>query len=203
MNGTRVLDDLRAGLRTVVASRPLRAVTGATCLASFGAGALTPTAVLLGASEGHPAGGGLLITVFGAGALLGSLAVARFPMTRWPAHRIALVCLAATGGTLGAVALAPQAWPVTLALFAVAGLFDGPLLASVLQIRSAEAPAHLRTQVFTLGAGLKISAASLGSAAFTLVVGAPVALLVGLVAAAHVFATLLGLALLSARRRSS
>jgi MFS family permease len=197
---SRLVDDLRAGLRRVVASPPLRAVTAATCLASFGIGALTPTAVLLGIRAGHPAGGGLLITVFGAGALAGSLLVARYPVRRWPAHRVVVTCLVGCGLALGAIAALPGWWPLTVGLFALAGLFDGPLLAAVLQVRSAESPPHLRTQVFTLGAGLKVSAAALGAAAFTLVVGAPAALVVGLLATTQLLAALLGVLLTQTAR---
>src|SRR6185369_4972436 len=154
--GSRLVDDLRDGLRCVLASPPLRAVTFATSVGAFAGGALAPTAVLLGIHAGHPAGGGFLITALGTGALVGSLLVARFPIGRWPAHRVAIACLAGGGVSIAAVALAPGWWPLTLALFALAGLFDGPLLASVLQVRSAESPPHLRTQVFTLGAGVKV-----------------------------------------------
>lgn len=52
----RFRDDLWAGLRAIVMSRPLRAVTAATCVASFGLGMLTPVAVPLGAAHGHPTG---------------------------------------------------------------------------------------------------------------------------------------------------
>jgi MFS family permease len=196
----RIMDDLRAGLRTVLSSRPLRSVTGATCVASFGTGALTPAAVLLGIRAHHPAGGGLLVAAFGAGALVGSLLIARFPVRRWPAHRVAVACLVGCGTALGAVAVAPGWWPLTMGLFLVAGFFDGPLLASVLRVRAAESPARLRTQVFTLGTGLKLSAAALGAAAFTVVAGFNAALVVGLVAATQLVAALAGVALLTTRR---
>jgi predicted MFS family arabinose efflux permease len=191
-----VRQDLRAGLRAVLERPALRAVTAATCLASFGVGALTPTAVLLGIRAGHAAAGALLITAFGAGALAGSLLVARYPVKRWPAHRVALICLVGTGAALAVVAVAPPVWALSVVLFAIAGSFDGPLLSSLLEVRSAEAPAHLRTQVFTLGAGLKVSAASLGSAAFALVVGLPATLVLGLIAATHGIAAVLGALLL-------
>ena len=201
---TSVVQDLRAGLRTVLARPALRSVTAATCLAAFGAGALTPTAVLLGVRAGHAAAGALLITAFGAGALAGSLLVARYPVRRWPAYRVALACLVGTGLALAVqavmVAVTPPNWALGIALFAAAGAFDGPLLASLLEVRSAESPAHLRTQVFTLGAGLKVSAASLGSAAFALVVGLPAAMIVGLIAAVHGIAALVGVLLLGRRR---
>jgi Na+/melibiose symporter-like transporter len=199
---SRVRDDLRAGLRQIGSNRPLRAVTAATCLASFGAGALTPAAVLLGIRAGHRTGGGLLITAFGASALLATLVIARFPLTRYPAHRVLLVCMAGCGLALGGVAgvaFAPAgrlAWPMTVALFAVAGLFDGPLFTALLQVRSAQSPPRLRTQIFVLGAGFKTTAASLGSAAFTLVAGGPAGLAIALIAVAHLLAVGLGAILL-------
>lgn len=48
---------------------------------------------------------------------------------------------------------------------AVIGAGDGPQLASLLQIRHLEAPARLRTQIFTTGASLKITASGLGALA--------------------------------------
>ena len=56
--------------------------------------------------------------------------------------------------------------PATTLLAAVlVGAGDGPQLSSLLQIRHAEAPRHLRTQIFTTGASLKITASGLGALA--------------------------------------
>ncbi|WP_344406626.1 MFS transporter [Dactylosporangium fulvum] len=195
---TRFTDDLRDGFRAIVVSRPLRAVTAATCVASFGLGILTPVAVLLGSRAGHAAGGGLLVTALGAGALAGSLLVARRPVRSAP-HRVVLACLVAGGVVLAAVPFA-EGWPLLVGLFAVAGFFDGPLLAAVLQVRSAEAPPHTRTQVFTLGAGLKLTAASLGAAVFTLFADAPVAALAAALAVSQLAAAALGALLLAPAR---
>jgi hypothetical protein len=74
------------------------------------------------------------------------------------------------------------------------------MLTAVLRVRSAEAPAHLRTQVFTLGAGLKVTAGSLGAAAFTLVAGYGGPVAAGLVAGVHALGGLLGLAVLGRSR---
>lgn len=68
--------------------------------------------------------------------------------------------------------------------FAAAGVCDGPLLTATLRIRSQYAPDGVRTQVFTLGAGLKVTAASTGAA------------LVGLAADAPPWILLLGIAVL-------
>ncbi|MEU6084800.1 MFS transporter [Streptomyces sp. NPDC047108] len=154
--------DLAAALRVVRRTRELRAVTAATSLAFVGVGGLTTSAVLLAEDRGHPGGGGLLVTLFAIGALAGSLGLARW-RPHLPAHRLVAASLLGTGLALGAAALLPS-FTAAAALFAVAGLCDGPLLSATLRIRADHAPPHLRTQVFTLGAGLKISAAACGAA---------------------------------------
>ncbi|MEV0392430.1 MFS transporter [Polymorphospora rubra] len=196
--GARFVHTLRAGLACVVTRPVLRATTAASVLAEFGLGALTPAAVLVGIDSGHATGGGYLVTAFGAGALVGSLSVARFPVRRWPPFTVALVCIGGTGAALAAVAVGPSWWPLTVGLFAVAGVFDGPLLTSLLQIRATEAPAHLRTQVFTISTGLKTSTAALGATAFAVVASSGAAVGVGLIAAAHLVAVVVGLALRAA-----
>ncbi|MFI5907782.1 MFS transporter [Dactylosporangium sp. NPDC051541] len=168
--------DLRAGFRAIVVSRPLLAVTVATCLATFGNGMLPSIAVLLGEAHGHPAGGGLLVTAIGVGALAGSLAMARWPLPVRP-HKVVFGCLVVIGVGLSAVPLL-QHWALVVALFAVVGVFDGPLFTSVLQVRAEEAPARVRTQVFTLGAGVKLTAAAAGAAVAAGVVGWPLGVIV-------------------------
>ncbi|MFD9247417.1 MFS transporter, partial [Streptomyces sp. NPDC059556] len=157
-----VRGDLLAGLVAVRDSRELRAITAATCLAFLGLGALTTTAVRLADSQGRPGAGGWLMTAFAAGALAGSLALARLRPATAP-QRLAVTGLAGTGLALAAAALAPGPL-VRATAFAAAGVFDGLLLTATLRLRADHAPPHRRTQVFTIGAGLKISAAALGAA---------------------------------------
>ncbi|MEV4131911.1 MFS transporter [Dactylosporangium sp. NPDC049742] len=196
---------LRDGLAAMVRSRPLLAVTAATAVASYAAGMITPVAVVLGVAAGRPAGGGLLVTALGVGALCGSLLVARFP-ARVPPHRVVLGCLVAVGLALACAAAGVAAgapWAVLVGVFAVTGVLDGPLLSSVLEVRSREAPPGTRTQVFTLGAGIKLTAASAGAATFTLLADAPPAALVGVLSAGHVAAAALGVVLLRTRRAAA
>ncbi|WP_432968018.1 MFS transporter [Dactylosporangium sp. CA-233914] len=195
----RLVDDLRGGFRAIVVSRPLRAVTAATCVAMFGQGMMPSIAVLLGAAHGRPAGGGLLVTAIGVGALAGSLLMARWPVRVAP-QRLALVCLVVIGAVLGVVAFVGS-WVVVVALFAVAGLFDGPLLTSVLQVRSNEAPPRVRTQVFTLGAGFKLTAAAVGAAVFAVVAAWPVEVLMAGLGGSQLVAAAVGVLLLAGRRR--
>ncbi|WP_432824306.1 MFS transporter [Dactylosporangium sp. CA-092794] len=195
----RMWHDLRDGLRVIVVSRPLRSVTVASCVSMLGHGMMPSVAVLLGAGHGHPGGGGVLLTAVGAGALTGSLAVARRPVNL-PAHLLVLVCLVATGAVFCVVPFVGS-WPVLVGLFAVTGLFDGPLLASVLQVRSAEAPPNARTQVFTLGAGVKLTAASVGAAVVASVAAWPVGVLVAAVGGLQLLAAGAGGVLLLGRAR--
>ncbi|WP_028797211.1 MFS transporter [Streptomyces purpureus] len=181
--------DLAAGLAAVWRVRELRAITAATTLAFFGLGGLTTVAVLLSAERGRPGDGGFLMTAFAVGALVGSAAVARW----WPgapAPRLAGIGLLGTGCALGAAALVPVP-ALTWALFALAGLCDGPLLGATLRIRADHAPARLRPQVFTIGAGLKISAAACGAAAVGLAATAPPAPLLFAAAAVQLAAAVL------------
>ncbi|MFC7217107.1 MFS transporter [Streptomyces polyrhachis] len=160
----------RPALATLWQVRPLRAITAATTLAFLGVGGLTLTAVELEAARGYPGEGGALMTLFAAGALAGSLLTAR-AAPRTTARRLAVRSLLGTGLALAAAALAAP-FVLCAALFALAGLCDGPLLTATLRIRADHAPAALRTQVFTLGAGLKVTAAAAGAA----LTGAAVAL---------------------------
>ncbi|WP_326797140.1 MFS transporter [Streptomyces sp. NBC_01808] len=154
--------ELLGGLRVLWEIPALRGITAATSLAYVGIGGLAPAAVLLADERGYPGGGGVLLTVLAAGALAGALGAARL----WPGvsdARLAAVCLVGTGvALLGAAASGP--YPLCVALFCLAGLCDGPLLAATLRIRADHAPPAVRTQVFTLGAGLKTTAASAGAA---------------------------------------
>ncbi|MFD9410252.1 MFS transporter [Streptomyces sp. NPDC059989] len=186
---------LGAGLAALWRVRELRAVTAATTLAFVGIGSLTTTAVLLAAGLGSPGAGGVLMTAFAVGALGGSLTLGR--MTSVEPGRLVRWALAGTGVALAAAAFTPSV-AVTAALFAVAGVCDGPLLTSTLRIRAAHAPEEVRTQVFTLGAGLKVTAASTGAALVGFAADAPAWMLLTGIAGVQLAAALLHV--LTARR---
>ncbi|MFE2284262.1 MFS transporter [Streptomyces sp. NPDC059443] len=161
---------LGAGLAALWRIRELRAVTSATTLAFVGIGSLTTTSVLLATALGSPGGGGVLMTAFALGALTGSLTLGR--ITAVAPGTLARWAMAATGVALTAAAFAPSV-ALTAVAFAAAGVCDGPLLTATLRIRSQYAPDGVRTQVFTLGAGLKVTAASTGAALVGLAADAP------------------------------
>ncbi|MBB6034840.1 MFS transporter [Phytomonospora endophytica] len=191
---------LTAGLRALWRVPELRAITAATTASFVGIGGLTLTTVLFAAHLGDAGGAGPLLTAFALGALTGSVLLTRLP-TSPPPLRLARLCLAALGVALILTALAPTYW-ASLAGFALAGLADGPLLGATLRLRADHAPPGTRAQVFTLGAALKISAASLGAALVGLTGGLPAPALlagIGVIVLASAALTRLG----DARRRGT
>ncbi|MBO8185494.1 MFS transporter [Streptomyces spirodelae] len=177
---------LTIGFRALWHVRPLRAITLATCVAFLGVGALPVTSVLLAQQRGGPGAGGVLMTAFAVGGLAGSLGTARWRRAPGPV-RLALFSLLLTATALAAAALIPQL-PLVVALFALAGLGDGPLLTATLRLRADHAPEGARTQVFTLGAGLKLTSAALGTAFVGTLAHLPAGALTLLVAALHLAA---------------
>ena len=163
-DGPGLVTRVASGLRLLAGVPPLRAVTVATTLSYTGMGALPVVFPLLAEDLGHPAAaGGALFSAFAAGAFAGSLAVAsRSPRTGPLA--VAFAGIGALALVFAAVAVAPTLL-VALVVVAVAGLVQGPVLASTLSVRSAHTPAHLQTQVVTTAASLKLGGFAVGSAA--------------------------------------
>ncbi|GIF05504.1 MFS transporter [Actinoplanes siamensis] len=116
---------------------------------------------LVGAAHTHrPALTGLLVSACAAGGLLGSVLCTRLPVVHRLPERVLLLCTAAmTVPFLLAVAGTPAVF------FAVAGGLSGIVAVALFTTRDREAPPELRTQVFTLGAGFKVTAGAAGSAA--------------------------------------
>jgi hypothetical protein len=90
-----------------------------------------------------------------------------------------------------------------LPLYALAGLCDGPLLGATLRIRADHSPPAARTQVFTIGAGLKISAAACGAVLTGAAAGWPPALLLLGIAALQLAAALLHHLMLRSHRAAA
>ncbi|MFJ4878464.1 MFS transporter [Streptomyces sp. NPDC088745] len=190
--------DLATGLLELLRNPPLRAVTWSSSAGQIGVGALPVLTALLAQQYGAGWAAGGLMTAFAAGALAGSLIYAVRPWTDTHPERVVLGCLAATGLPLALAATKP-ALSATTALFVLAGACTGPLFSALLAARERYAPAGVRTQVFTLGAGLKSTAAAGGAAAAGVVSGAGTSALLLAIAACQVLATLLGAALLTHR----
>jgi MFS family permease len=178
----------------VMARRPaLGAVTVATTLYATGMGALPLVAALLATRSGHTELTGLILSVTACGGLAASLLWARFPIRRRP-ELVLLACVGGSALPFLAVAAVPVGW-AQLPLFALAGVLGGPIGVTQFAVRDRESPREVRTQVFTLGAGLKVTGAAAGAAVaglaagagmFALLVGVAVIQVLGLAAGAEV-----------------
>nr|WP_158542680.1 MFS transporter [Phytoactinopolyspora halophila] len=160
------------GFRFLWDVRELRTTTAATTLAHGGLGGLDVIAPLLAVHLGaQESAGGLFLSAFAAGAGVGSLAMALRWAKRVPPIPVVLGSLLLMASGLGLAALATSV-PAATALFALAGFADGPLLATTLHVRTTASPPEARTQVFMVGASLKLTFAAAGSAIFGLAAGA-------------------------------
>ena len=154
---------LREGTQLLWRVPELRSITVATTVSMGFFGMVVLGFPLFAHELGHRrATGGLLFSVLAIGSLVGSILWTRVA-GRFAEEPAAFVTMALFGVTLGAVGLTPN---LTVALIAtgLAGFFEGPLLAVTLNLRQRCAPDHLRTQVFTTAASLKIGAFAIGSA---------------------------------------
>jgi MFS family permease len=182
------------GVRHLVSTPPLRAVTLATTASFGGMGALPVVLPVLAVELGAgAAASGAMLSAFALGALTGSLAVAaRTPRTS--ALRTAVQGIAGLALVFAAMAVAPGL-PAALVLIAVAGVLEGPVLAATLTVRELHTPGAMRTQVVTTAASIKFGAFALGSAVAGAVVAASGARAgLAVVAGAQVLGVALGLA---------
>jgi len=148
----------------------LGAVTLGTVFSMVGFGAMPLVAALLAAQQDRPELTGVILSTAAAGNLVGSLLCTRWPIRRWRPERVVAVCLAATAVPLLILVPLPVGW-FGLPFFALAGALAAPVSIAVFAVRDQESPPGRRTQVFTLGAGLKVTAAATGAATAGLAAG--------------------------------
>ncbi|KOT55528.1 MULTISPECIES: MFS transporter [Streptomyces] len=157
-----VLTGLTAGFRAVRHTPSLARATVTSVVSCTGQGMLTACSPLLGARFlGDARHGVLLLSVVAASALLANAALARRPGLLRP--DTVLVC--STAVLAVALLMTAAAGPPALLLGAavLVGLGEGPQLTALFAVRHREAPEHLRGQVFTTGASLKITGFALGA----------------------------------------
>src|SRR6266581_4146614 len=177
---------MAAGFAVIVARRPLLRATVTSVVSYAGIGMLLVCCPLLGAQRlGGPARGALLISASAMASLTANAILARRPgrgrpdtrrrrrpgtqrrrrpgtqRRRRPDTRV-LASTLVIGASMAAAALAPG-W-LTLAAVALGGAGEGPQLTALLAIRHRETPAHLRGQVYTTAASLKIAGLAAGAA---------------------------------------
>lgn len=190
---------LSAGVSVMLQDRVLGVVTSASSLGQLGLGALPVITAVLATRHHAPQLGGWLITAFALGGLLGSLTCTRWPTGPPHAPLAVMISLIGTGLPLATAGLASL--PLTAALFTISGFFTGPLTGALFTSRQAHAPADVRAQIFTLGAGLKVTAAAAGAVLAGTVAATPTAVQLLLAASCPLLAGVLGAILLSVPRR--
>lgn len=159
---TSMISDLAAGIRIIVGRPPLARATLTSVVSCVAQGMLTACIPLLGERVLGGAGrGAVLLSCAAVSALVANAVLARFPRSVTPDTIIwASVLVQAV-----ALALATARSPVVLIVAVlIAGVGEGPQLAALFAIRHREAPEHLRGQIFTTGASLKITGFALGTA---------------------------------------
>jgi MFS family permease len=161
---------MAAGFAVIVARRALLRATVTSVVSYAGIGMLLVCCPLLGAQRlGDPARGALLISVIAVASLTANAILARRPRRMRPGQlrrdRPDIWVLASTlviGVSMAAAALAPG-W-LTLAAVALGGAGEGPQLTALFAVRHRETPAHMRGQVYTTAASLKIAGMAAGAA---------------------------------------
>jgi Major Facilitator Superfamily len=195
---TRV--DLLSGVREIVRQPTLRSLTLTSSLGQIGPGGLAVVAAVLATSQHKPAGSGLLLTAVAVGALIGSLLWTWRPIAVNHAPLVTAISMIGIGIPIAAAAFVPSL-EATAVLFGLSGVFIGPFGSALFLSRTQYAGPAVRTQVFTIGAGLKVTASALGAALIGFAAGLPVATQLLLVAGSPLLAGVLGTALLTFRTR--
>ncbi len=150
-----------AGFAAIVTRRRLLRATVTSVVSYVGIGMLLVCFPVLGAQRlGGAPRGALLISAMAAAALIANALLARRP-PRQPDTGV-LVSTLVIGASMAAAAIAPG-WLTVLAI-AAGGAGDGPQLTSLFAVRHRETPEHMRGQVYTTGASLKIAGFAAGAA---------------------------------------
>ncbi|MDI2124535.1 MFS transporter [Yinghuangia seranimata] len=160
--GVSMRAGLASGFRVIGNSPTLLRGTVASVVTCVADGVLVACTPLLGERHlGGAARGAVLLSVIAASAFAANAVLARRPQTLRPDTVV-------WGSNLvlsASFAVAALGHPAALLLAAVgAGIGQGPQMAALFTIRNREAPDHLRGQVFTTGASLKITGFALGAA---------------------------------------
>ncbi|MFG2368222.1 MFS transporter [Streptomyces mirabilis] len=159
---TSLISDLAAGTRVIFGRPSLARATLTSVVSCIAQGMLTVCIPLLGERVLGGAGrGAVLLSCAAISALVANAVLSRFPPSAAPDTIIWASALVQAA----ALALATWRQPVVLIVAVlIAGIGEGPQLAALFAIRHREAPEHLRAQIFTTGASLKITGFALGAA---------------------------------------
>lgn len=162
LRATSFWHDVVSGFKVIVNNRTLLRITLTSVISYMGIGMLWVIYPLAGKELFGKAGyGGVLASVLSAGALLATMAYARWP-TKYSPDTMAFATTLLLAAAMLMLAFANNAI-VALVAMLIAGLADGPQLAAIFAVRHREAPEQSRSQIFTTGASLKITAAAIGT----------------------------------------
>ena len=151
-----------AGFAVIVTRRPLLRATLTSILSYVGIGMLLVCFPVLGAQRlGGAPRGALLISAMAAASLIANALLARRPPRGQPDAGV-LVSTLVIGASMAATAIAPG-W-LTVLTVAAGGAGDGPQLTALFAVRHRETPEHMRGQVYTTAASLKIAGLAAGAA---------------------------------------
>jgi MFS family permease len=160
-----------AGFAAIATRRPLLRATVTSVVSYAGIGMLLVSCPVLGAQRlGGPARGALLISAMAAASLVANWVLARRhrrpdqhrrPPRGQPDARV-LASTLVIGASMAAAAVAPG-W-LTMAAVALGGAGEGPQLTALFAVRHRESPEHMRGQIFTTAASLKIGGLAAGAA---------------------------------------
>jgi MFS family permease len=156
------LQDVMAGFKVIITNRLLLRITLTSVISYLGIGMLWVVCPLIGKEAlGNAGYGGVLMSVLSVGALVATVAYAKWPTKHSP-DRVAFVTTLILAVAMFVLAFAGNIFVALIAML-IAGLADGPQLAAIFAVRHREAPERSRSQVFTTGASLKITAAAAGA----------------------------------------
>jgi MFS family permease len=162
---------MAAGFAAIATRRPLLRATVTSVVSYAGIGMLLVSCPVLGAQRlGGAARGALLISAMAAASLVANSVLARRqrrpdqhrrPPRGQPDTRVLASTLVI--GVSMAVAAAAPGW-LTMAAAALGGAGEGPQLTALFAVRHRESPEHMRGQIFTTAASLKIGGLAAGAA---------------------------------------
>jgi MFS family permease len=151
-----------AGFTAIVSRRPLLRATVTSVVSYAGIGMLIVCCPVLGAARlGGASRGALLISAMAVASLAANAILARRGWRGAPDTGV-LVSTLTIGVSMTAAALAPG-WLTVLAV-ALAGAGEGPQLTALFAVRHRESPEHMRGQIFTTAASMKIGGMAVGAA---------------------------------------
>lgn len=162
VQATSLTRDLVAGVRAILGRPYLARVTLTSTVSCIAQGMLMACIPLLGERVlGGASRGAMLLSCVAIAALVANAVLAGFPRSVTPDT----IIWASSLVQAAALALAAWAQPVVLIVAVlIVGIGEGPQLAALFAVRHREAPDHLRGQIFTTGASLKITGFALGAA---------------------------------------